>query len=373
MFFETIFPPLGLAFALGCVLLVIVPYMRGRRHLVNSWNLFLLGMGNYVGISMWQAGRFWREFEPARYIGMSDRTAFLFVATLAALCLGLAIGYYSNFGRTLKCRSLKQWPIDSTSALILSATILVALAILGNSFVLRIQVVTQVLSIGGQASIGTAIALVGYAWLRKPGNIVLFCALVLVLAVSTVLSLTFGSGRRPLLAVLLSLPIILYYHSGRSKNPVKTTIVIVTLSLLSYPAIAAFSQVRHSQEIGEAGAGLQRGIVSVNRVFDALRDPQTIVNAQLIGSDAVPVSLALIEGGDSLLPTEYFQTLQWILTNPIPRAWFPAKPTAIGEDMPVEIGRVADLGYVSWGVGIIGHCYHAVSYTHLTLPTICSV
>jgi hypothetical protein len=50
-----------------------------------------------------------------------------------------------------------------------------------------------------------------------------------------------------------------------------------------------------------------------------------------------------------------FNTLVFVLANPIPRSRWEGKPLSLGYMLPIEVLRV---GGVSMGPGIVGHCVH---------------
>ena len=73
--------------------------------------------------------------------------------------------------------------------------------------------------------------------------------------------------------------------------------------------------------------------------------------------DAITVSLLCIEEFHRNGDPDYFHTLRFVLSNPIPRDLWPDKPQALGESLPESLGEFSD-GYVNWGTGIIGNAFH---------------
>lgn len=352
---ETILPPLGLAFAAICILMVIVPYLRGRRDLISTWTIFFAGMANYVGISSWQAGSFWGEFDIARYTGASDKSVLIFVAGVALLMLGLIVGYYSKMSAFVEQHPMRKWPVDSPAVLLFCIASFCSFAVVGGSFFIQIPILTQIAAIGGQAVIPVAVALAIALWLRMPINPMYIAILIFVLVLGLVFSFTFGSSRRPLLALLAAGPILLYFKWGRYQNRPKTILVLAVTGLFVLSVIGAHSQIRHRG--GGTGDRIATAIETAKMLPSAVMQPQRSLGQGLLGGDTISVTLGLIEIGDQVLPPSPLHTVKWLVGNPVPRIWWPTKPEGVGETFPRDLGQWR-YGKVNWGVGIIGQFYY---------------
>ena len=69
------------------------------------------------------------------------------------------------------------------------------------------------------------------------------------------------------------------------------------------------------------------------------------------------MALLCIEEYTRKTSPDYFHTVRYVLTNPIPRDWWPDKPVALGEFLPRDRGEWVD-GKVNWGPSIIGNAFH---------------
>ncbi len=106
--------------------------------------------------------------------------------------------------------------------------------------------------------------------------------------------------------------------------------------------------------MGEADSG-----VAMDRIRQLMRfQLETSGDADsFLQEDAITVTLLCIEEFHRNGDPDYFHTLRFVLSNPIPREIWPEKPQALGESLPEGLGEFSD-GYVNWGTGIIGNAFH---------------
>lgn len=351
----SLLPMFGLFFALVCLLMIFVPYLMGRRDLINTWTIFMLGMANYLGVSAWQSGNYWIEFEMSRYTRISDQTVMIFIAGSILLMLGLCLGYYNKIGAFIERRQLRHWPQDRPTHLLFCILIACVMMILGGSFLVRIPFITQVLAVTGQAIIPVALMLGLALWLRSPMNVAYLGVLGVTFAVGLVFSLSFGGSRRPLLALMSVFPILLYYRWGRHLSRKMTIIILLVMSWGCISILGAHSQIRHRASSGDGR--ISRAVETIKMLPASITAPKDLLRTGMLGSDATSVSLGIIEIGDTVLPSVPFHTVYWLASNPIPRLWWPDKPEGIGEAFPRDLGQWR-YGKVNWGVGIVGQFYY---------------
>ncbi|MEM8739294.1 MAG: hypothetical protein AAGG38_12595 [Planctomycetota bacterium] len=335
--------------------MILIPYLRGRRELICSWNIFLLGLANYLGVSAWQSGLYWDQFEISRYTQVSDQTVMIFISGALLLMVGLCLGYYGRLGRFVEQRQLRWWPRATPVQMLFCIVAGCVMIVIGGAFLVRIPIVTQVLAMTGQAIVPVTLMLALALWIRSPINLSYLTVFLLVLAVGLVFSFTFGTSRRPLLALLAVFPILLYYRWGRHLKRSTTVIVLLVVAWGCITILGAHSQIRHRQNSGEGR--ITRAIETVRLLPASITTPRNLLQTGMLGSDATSVSLGLMEIGDQILPKAPLHTVQWLIANPIPRAWWPDKPEGVGQMLPRDLGQWK-YGKVNWGVGIVGQFYY---------------
>jgi hypothetical protein len=81
-------------------------------------------------------------------------------------------------------------------------------------------------------------------------------------------------------------------------------------------------------------------------------------NEGFLGGDSVDASLVAIHQYTYYATPRPFHTLIFIASNPMPRAFWPDKPEALGYSLPRDSGQWRRTGFVNWGPGIVGHGFH---------------
>ena len=210
----------------------------------------------------------------------------------------------------------------------------------------------QITNVLGKLLPAASVALFFFCWLRNPVNLIYLAATGAAFLLAIFVAL-FGAGRHPLFAALIAIPIAWYWAKWRYQGPTATIGRILALGVGAAIVILAYSGFRHDF-MGDADSG-----IAMDRVRQLMRfQLETTGDSEsFLQEDAITVSLLCIEEFHRNGDPDYFHTLRFVLSNPIPRDIWPDKPQALGESLPESLGEFSD-GYVNWGTGIIGNAFH---------------
>lgn len=334
----------GYLFVVAIAAAILVPYLRGKSDLMTSWNLFLLGSLNFVGCGAISAGR------SAYHLGWyddDDRLKFVLGAIVCYAAL-FASYYFLRFPKRLAGRSFNKWPpIWGIPLAVLIAFCL--LLTVGGRFTPTVQGVGQILALIG---IVTPVLVMAYAfmlWLERPNH----PGLIVLLGASGILALlvamTGSISRRNLLGVGMTFVICLYWLRLRYSSPSRSLAKVGLWGLVTMVVIAGWTAIRFEGRttlLDKLEGVVSSGASSSSRVLGLFN-----------GDAAAECACLAIHRYTHEAPPEPFFTIKYVLANPVPRAFWPEKPKALGETLPHDLG-VWKTGYVNWGPCIVGHGFH---------------
>ena len=201
--------------------------------------------------------------------------------------------------------------------------------------------------------LAASVGLATFYLLSRKRNPLAMGVFALVLPTVLVLATTAGIGRRPLLNMFLMVGWVGYFYYFRfCPRSVRMTWLIAggtaaVAALTMYAAFRADVNVRQdrqtviSQRVAQIKRALTNPRIETEAIWSLLATDPSIYTGYLI--DQVPDNL----------PPYPFQGLAYFLANPIPRQFWPGKPSAIGILIQERLGLVFNVG-----PGIIGHGYY---------------
>ncbi|HTL27796.1 MAG TPA: hypothetical protein VL282_01185 [Tepidisphaeraceae bacterium] len=339
----------GWLFVLASGALILIPYLRRKQDLLTSWTLFMFGSMNFVGFAAIQSGKMINHLYTTP--NADDYANFIFGACVF-YAVAIVTYYFIGFPKTLSRRFMRKWPPRSPSVMIKLMPVCVVF-VLGMVFVPNVQLVGQLMLFFGLYGAIYAVVFMFSAWHQRPFNLVLLCGVIVAIGVALVVTNT-GYGRRDFLSVIVTVPLCWYWLSGRNRGPIKVLGLLAGWGVVAMIALAGVSLIRGS--VGTPGAGFMQNAVAKVKAIPLSLSFES--NSELLfGGDAVEASLASIHYY-AVRPTHPFFTLGYVLANPIPRAWWPDKPEALGQTLAKDIGYVTMHGQVNFGPGIVGHGFH---------------
>lgn len=199
---------------------------------------------------------------------------------------------------------------------------------------------------GGMAVVATGLAT--YWLLAQRFNPISWLLLVGTAAICMVASIAGESGRRPLLGVMMVVPWVWYYTVLRYR-PVRSWVPKAGLLLAaSFVLLVGYSGVRASLRNKERSlSALTNALVQSAQSSDL---SGRNLKQDLFYQDAATNSMYIIDTYGEQFEQQPLRGLYWLITNPIPRSWWPAKPVSLSGDISTQqrvIGNIAP--------GIIGH------------------
>jgi hypothetical protein len=341
----------GITVLVASLAMVVVPYLRGTADLLTTWSLFLLGLANFVGISAIQSGtaenHLYGIFGTAEYW----RFALGSLIFLAAV----SITYYRfKWPRRLAHRRLQKTPPVAITPMLFAMCVCAVLTF-GGIQAPNVQFIGQILIFVGLSAANFAGAFAFYIWDDRRLNPAALLILAGGVGLGILSSLGQGNGRIYVLSTLMTVPFCWYWKTLRHKPLRNTLIPLGVALLLTFFIIQGYSVIRHARRDRDASAAqlaISR-LKAIPEAFDRGRG-----GTSLFGGDTTDVSLLAIQRYTQVAKPQPFFTLIYVLSNPIPRAWWPDKVGSLGEALPRETGIWSRSGYISLGPGIVGHGYH---------------
>ena len=105
---EKLLVPFGFIFIGVLLLMILVPYLRRRADLLTTWNMFLVGSINFVGLAALKAAY---ESEHFRILAYERRDYELYIMGAITFYVVLAASYYLiKLPRKFAGRLFRKWP-----------------------------------------------------------------------------------------------------------------------------------------------------------------------------------------------------------------------------------------------------------------------
>ena len=345
---DTVIILFGLIMVFAPLIAILYNYLVVGDDLITSRHLFLLGCSKFFGIAALTTGvtRLYRGNHP-----MSD-VLLLFAGT----ALFFATFWYAynrwSFPQKIAANRWRTSPTVNIASILLVGFLAMFFGLLASVLPVEIPVIGQITNVLGKLLPAASVALFFFCWLRNPVNLIYLAATGAAFLLAIFVAL-FGAGRHPLFAALIAIPIAWYWARWRYDRPTVTIGRILALGVGAAIVILAYSGFRHDF-MGDADSG-----IAMDRIRQLMKfQLETSGDADsFLQEDAITVSLLCIEEFHRNGDPDYFHTLRFVLSNPIPRDLWPEKPQALGESLPESLGEFSD-GYVNWGTGIIGNAFH---------------
>ena len=333
----------GSVFVVAMAAAILIPYLRGKSDLLTSWNLFLLGSLNFVGCGAIYAGQ-----STYRLSWYDDGDRLKFVLGAIVCYAALFASYYAlRLPRWLAGRSLNKWP--PIWGIPLAVLIIFCLLLnLSSYFTPTIQGLGQVVGMVGSITPLLVLAYLFMLWMERPNNFGLVVLLVASVIWAVVVAMTGGISRRNILGVAMIFPICLYWLRLRYSRPTRSVMILGALGVITLGLTAGWSAIRFrgTASMVDKFEGVVSSGASGSRMLD-LFDGDVAAECACI---------AIHHYTHEATPQPFF-TIKYLLSNPVPRAFWPEKPKALGETLPHDLG-VWKTGYVNWGPCIVGHGFH---------------
>ncbi len=330
------------------VVVVIRSYLVLGQDLLTTKNLFIIGVSNFMGVAGLTTGvrQLYRGNQvPSDLLVLFTGVALLFIS------FWWAYNHWKLPGR-ISQRLWRRSPPANLGSITVLGSAAAVLGLFASVLPIDLPVVGQIIDNLGKLLPAAAVAVFLFAWLRNPIMLMylIMAAGAFGIAVFTAL---FGSGRHPLFAAIMSIPVAWYWGKWRYLHPVVTTGRMVGIGVGVVLVILVYSGFRHDVS-GESDSG-----VAMERVRQLLefRLGSAGVIEDYLQEDAITVALLCIEEFHRNGSPDYFHTVRYVISNPIPRDWWPNKPEALGEFLPRDRGEWVD-GKVNWGPSIIGNAIH---------------
>ncbi|MBX3426438.1 MAG: hypothetical protein KF688_12220 [Pirellulales bacterium] len=351
----------GWAFVVVPIMLIVVPYWRGKADLVTAWSFALLGCSIFMGIAALEAvdppARVFEnyisfEFPDSYYKATLLRNVFFFG------CL-LLFYYAMPIGKKFASRRFTRsapWSSMLFGVLLVlcTATVVTAfVAIEGNIPVLR-----EVFFNLGHKAATFGVAFAFYSWYRNRTSPVALIVFAVVLAAAAVYAMRTSSGRRLLLCIAAAPIVVMYWTNWRYRSSARVMLVgalatsVVVIVALWYQCFRFFDRGQLGQErtlANTVAAMKQVTLADVAAQLDSWK-PKLAQGVFLYAM----VTKRLVE--DQGLDVRPLNTLQFALTYAIPRRFWPEKPQPFGAIIVTDVLKLPQK--TNWGLGVAGQAYY---------------
>lgn len=334
---------------LVAVLAIVLMNILRRRWDALSWrNLFLLGFAEFIALSsFWVSRGVITPGVPVDGRGMT----MLAWANLLFFALFLPATWRGRRGRFIP-RLLPRLSLPVTTPGII-ATIVVLLAVsLVATTVIGAGYAAALMHFFRSAPPAAAVALATYYLVSRRFNPTAWALFLSTILIASLVAMVGTVSRRPLLGVFLAIPWMWYWGIWRYRSPSVNVVRLSAALSLVILVLIAYAPFRFMgvQRFG-AGATIER---RAQQFLELTRDPWRRVTDEIIANylynDASVLALYVVEHYPSSYPYTPLHTAAWMLANPVPRAWWPDKPKALGILIKERLGTEANLS-----AGIVAH------------------
>jgi hypothetical protein len=339
-----------MAFVIWALLMVVIPYLRRKSDLITAFNCFMIGGGCFIGMSGMAAAT---NPEPYLQYTTRDYSLFMIGAITFYFCV-VGVYWYLRWPRRLASRTMRSWPPATNSAIV--TMIAIAIGMWFTRFIVPpIPGVAQFIIIIGTFGSIYAMGMATTFWNRSPLNPITVTVLLSTASLAVGMSVLGGTGRRFLVSVLFAFICTLYWLRFREANRAKTITILLVLLSVAVLFVNGYSAVRHRIHKHEEHDTLRdKAVALISGSYDRIFSAGGM--AQMLGQNAVEVSLTSINMYGSRYPHRPFHTIKFVLANPVPRYFWEDKPKGLGFMVPREYGRRGSRA--TWGPGIVGHGFH---------------
>jgi len=318
-----------------------------RQHIMSVRNVFLLGFVHFQCISayLFANATYWdSRYTPndQAMLMLSIALPVFLVIFMCANRIGLAAHWLTNAIPRLELPSTTPAVLVSAAALGAAALALAIIPASGFAGLLF----TQFRAGLAAASVGLAT----YYLLAQRFNPMAWAVFIAALGAGVIATTVGGSGRRFVLGVFMAVAWMWFYAVLRHRGPVALLARFIPAAVAVIIALAAYDSVR------------QRGVGAAPGGVDAATRAQQIqelVATRSISDRAFERNLYTDTAGNTMFILETYpgnfefmplHGLYFIITNPVPRIFWPDKPEGLGHILREQMGTLANLG-----PGIIGH------------------
>ena len=347
-------------------LLLVVPILRRKIDVFTTWNFFLLGAIIFNGFSAFNATR-GKHYLPSY---QSSDYALYYLGTILFYASAFLAYYQWKYPRRAAGRRLRKWP-QLTGWTLVILTLVLTLSGLANRYPLPIPVIGQLMFQFGLAGPILGFACAFIAWYRSPGNVLLMMLMLFIAATTLITVLGVGGSRRYLMSFLAVAPLCLYWVWLRYKpTHVMLTWILATV-FIGVPVLKGFSEIRH--QLKHRGTAFERSVLVLQNLPRAILSGGSAEG--FMGQDSVECALLtihMLHDRSDRLQVRHFFAPYYVLSNPVPRAFWPEKPKSLGLTLP-ETARIKNIGSANLGVNVVGQCfYDGGLYIHVLYGVLCA-
>ena len=341
--------------------LILLTWWKRKTHLFTFWNAFLVGSTNFIALGMVQNAIGLGEGAIAGSEEFARESWHLIFGTL--VFYGAAtIVYYRNYAAPINNPCPRCWPLDSRLAITLTSIALVIVS-LGFTFAPAFEG-AQLLYSTRNAVITAAVLLTVTLVIRYPKSPISYVLFAGVFLAALAVILSRGGGRRGLLSVLAAIPFGAYWLHFKSRPRTRTLVWLGAVAFIGLFVLSSYATIRHTSRDDKLSTNLAKERLTQlpTALIDNFRDLSFLGehNSLFDTQDGPYVAMRTIQ----LLNTAPDFEVQWLhcifytAVNPIPRAFFPSKPIALGKLVPEYLGDF----YTNLGPTVIGHGFYDGGY-----------
>jgi hypothetical protein len=338
----------GWSFVIFALALVVLPYILGKGDLITSWNLFMIGSANFLGISTAQVGA--RGY--ALYSQYTAADSVRFVAG-AIVLFGVACPtyYFYKLPRRYAATHFNRWANQDGGNLIVLAFIALGLSLM-NFFYFALPGIAPLMGfIGIHASL-FALVFAATSWSRRPWSIPMFFLTVVTWITAAAITVN-EFGRQDFLSVIFATFICFYWVWLRFKAKKIVMLWVAAGAALALIGVTGMSAYRFQSRDPSSNI-FSSGLNAIEQMPEAFSsdNAQSLLGAGITDASLGAVDIYTTEGQ----PTKPFFTIWWVVTSPIPRVFWDDKPRSLGDTLPFDIGYAQNVhSFINFGPGIVAH------------------
>ncbi len=359
---------MGLAIALYLLVLaaaisraVYRQYARGEAELVSFRNIAVLG---FIYFHLWSGTYPMVTGDTLGYpVEDLNMTGLKYAAMATVFSIVFWIAYKRGWGAHWLAEKVPTSSVHPSEPILWAVAVALLPLAMAMKFSVQVPLIGILTGYAANSLAALSAGIGGWIWARRFFNPFVACmAGSLFLAASFVG--TIGEfGRRPLVGVALCMIWGMYFSIWRCQRLMRWAPRLALLGAVGLIMVISYSSIRARRGVTDSFSSLVSGLSAGANISKGAES--------MIFSDSAPVSLWLIATHPDIYEPRPLFTLYYTFLNPVPRQWWPEKPTTLGllaADMAKKRNVAKEFNL---GPGILGHAGAEGGWYALVIYAIC--
>lgn len=336
-------------------------YARGEAELVSFRNIAILG---FIYFHLWSGVYPMVTGDTLGYpVEDLTMTGLKYAAMATVFSIVFWIAYKRGWGTHWLAEKVPTSSVRPSEPILWAVAVALLPLAMAMKFSVQVPLIGILTEYAGNSLVALSAGIGGWIWAKRFYNPFVACMAGGLFLTASFVGTIGEFGRRPLVGVALCMVWGMYFSTWRYQRLAHWLPKVALLGSLGLIMVISYSSIRAKKGVTDSLGSLVSGLSSGS---DFSRGAESMIFA-----DTAPVSLWLIATHPELYEPRPLFTLYYTFLNPVPRLWWPQKPTTLGllaADMSHTRGVAKEF---SLGPGILGHAGAEGGWYALVIYAVC--